>query len=136
MIKKKTWARIKNKLLIGVAILPLLISSCTQHQHIQTDLYFGLSTKTDEITPDQWNSFKTQTLDEALSGYTQVDAQGYWQSASGEKYRENSKLIIYIHEDSSAEFNKLDSIIHIYKTQFNQESVLEVHHKIIRDYSE
>jgi|WetSurMetagenome_2_1015567.scaffolds.fasta_scaffold507533_2 hypothetical protein len=115
-------------------ILVSINSGCIQQKMIQTDLYFGLSNADGPISTDQWDSFKTATIDKYFDGYTEVDCKGFWKNDAGVSLNESTKLIIFIHNKSSDEFEKIDSVISLYKTQFDQESVLQVNKKISAEF--
>lgn len=116
----------KKRKVILLGLIVTIFASCASNNMIQTELYFGLTNNSGEISNERWNDFKEKSLEVVFVGYSELDCNGYWKNSIGEKYNENSKLIIYIHEKSTKEQNKIDSIINVYKMEFNQESVLEI----------
>ena len=94
--------------------------------YIQSELYFGLSTNGVPISDAAWKSFQTSVLDTSFSGYTVLNATGYWTSNQGEAVSENSKLVYYLHQPSKKIDSTIIKVIAIYKQRFNQESVLLV----------
>ncbi|WP_053991271.1 DUF3574 domain-containing protein [Mangrovimonas sp. TPBH4] len=118
---------------IITTFLLLTLLSCNneiKHTSTKTELYFGLSNSEGAISDSSWTEFKKTHIDKILNGYTIIDGQGFWTDNSGNKTYEASKMLIYIHDNSVFESQKIDSIIVLYKNKFNQESVLKVHHNI------
>lgn len=97
---------------------------------VKTELYFGLSKENVQIPEATWDTFKLDIIENILDGYTELKAKGYWKSPDGTKYYENSRVIVYIHDNSPAEQIKLDSIVKLYKDEFDQESVLVTEQEI------
>ncbi len=106
----------------------ILIIACfgcrSSSGYVRTELYFGLSNADGPISYEDWEVFKENHVNKILTGYTEVTAKGYWRNSEGEEFPENSIMLIYLHKKN--EVNKLDSLINLYKTQFQQESVLQV----------
>ena len=113
-----------------ILMIGFVLSGCANEKMIQTEIYFGLSNSDGDISEKQWNSFRIKTMDKFFDGYTVVDCKGFWTSSSGQSVHENSKMIIYLHKDDDLEFRKIDSVIYAYKTQFKQESVLEINKEV------
>jgi hypothetical protein len=104
--------------------------SSKQSREMKTELYFGLSNEQGTISDSVWVEFKKNNIDEILGGYTMINARGYWTSYSGKKVSEDSRVLILIHNDSEVTNRKIDSIINLYKSEFNQESVMKTQQKI------
>ena len=115
------------KTILTVITLALIffITSCSNSNKIKTELYFGLSYAGESISDTEWNTFKEEAIDKTLSGYTLIKGDGYWKTNNTE-FNEKSMILIYLHEDTSVEERKLNTIISTYKEKFNQESVLRV----------
>jgi len=116
---------------IALLALILSITACTpsmapESQQVKTEQYFGRSSTSGDITDAQWEQFRDEVLKEKFSGYTELDADGYWTGTNNESVSEKSKVIIYLHENRAEENAKIDSVKSAYKTQFDQESVLEI----------
>lgn len=99
------------------------ILSCARSTTIKTELYFGLSNADGNIPYEDWNTFRSKTVDNLFDGYTVLNGEGYWKSA-GKQFHENCIVLVYIHEDTTHEDKKIDSVIYAYKRTFKQESVL------------
>lgn len=100
----------------------------TQDQQIKTELFFGRSIPEGGVVTDSmWESFRENVLKDYFSGYTEVDAEGYWTNGAGASESEQSKVVIYLHNDTRDEYAKIDSVILIYKSEYEQESVLQIH---------
>jgi hypothetical protein len=76
------------------------------------------------------NRFQTETLDETLDGYTLIKGNGYWEGSNSKTYSEGAIILIYIHEDSPTEDEKIKTLIEKYKKSFSQESVLQTDQRI------
>jgi hypothetical protein len=115
----------KAKLLITAFLLLIFcFFSCgNDNSKIKTELYFGLSNANGAIPKNEWNQFQTETIDKVIDGYTIINGEGYWK-ANDSTYNEKTVILIYIHDDTTAESKKIDSLINIYKQKFSQESVL------------
>ena len=87
----------------------------------QTEIFFGLSNADGPISDSTWDNFRAATIDSLLQGYTLLDADGYWQGT-----REDSRVLLYVHEGDSASRATLNAVADAYKTKFQQESVLVV----------
>lgn len=114
-------------------LLPLLflfLAACSTGKQVKTELYFGRDNDEGGVTDEQWTAFRNQTLAPVMTGFTEVDAKGYWIGEGNKVYNESSKVIIYVHEATPAEESKLDSLIQVYKTQFDQEAVLQIDQKV------
>ncbi|MEL6561096.1 MAG: DUF3574 domain-containing protein [Bacteroidota bacterium] len=123
-----------NNFTFACFLLAFLMLGCIEPQQenkqIKTELYFGLSNSAGPIPEADWQTFKTDVIENILSGFTELRGDGYWQSSSGQKYREKSAILIYIHENSGSENQKIDSLITLFKTKFDQESVLQIDQEV------
>ncbi len=112
----------------------LIIGSCSTikgtDNFIKTELYFGLSQDTVDITEDQWASFKESVLDKEFEGYNEVNCNGVWTGADKNTISENCKVIVYLNKGSAEDQDKINLVINAYKNRFNQESVLCIETKV------
>ncbi|KID57059.1 hypothetical protein JF50_14465 [Pseudoalteromonas luteoviolacea] len=82
-------------------------------------MYFGLSIPTGGlITPQQWQKFESNQLANAFTGFSVVDAVGYYK---GEK--EPAKVVT-IYNVSKADIESANRLAKEYSRLFNQDSVL------------
>lgn len=112
-----------------ILCLLLLLTACSAGSQIQSELYFGRAKPDAEMTDAEWEDFRNNALAIALPGFTEIDATGHW-LGDGTVYNEKSKLVIYLHDRSKREEATLDSLIQVYKTRFQQESVLQVDQRV------
>ncbi len=134
-IYKEELGLVGIKFLTGLLVLGFLVTSCTAVKNttnfVKTELYFGLSgVGGTEISPAQWNEFKTTTLNKNLSGYTEVDSKGFWTNAKNQSISQKSKIIIYLNKGSDSDSLAIEKIIAEYKEIFNQESVLKINYRV------
>jgi hypothetical protein len=92
---------------------------------VRTELYFGQSSRDGAVDARQWAKFvDTEITPRLSSGFTVLDAQGYWRGAGqGLTATEKSRVVVRLHapgEDEAA----LAAVIEAYKKFFVQESVL------------
>lgn len=125
-MKIKIYTIIVTMLLIGLSIYVYT----NRHDQIKTELYFGLSNNKGVISPQQWEAFRKDRIENLLNGFTEIKGNGYWKSNNGKALSENSVIIIYIHDDIESETQKIDSLISLYKKEFNQESVLKTDQEV------
>jgi hypothetical protein len=119
--------------LIRIFILSLIIIcfySCKTFKlkgnYVKTELFFGLSDGSIEITEEQWLEFKTNFLNKTFSGYTETSCKGFWTSDDNITLEEKCKMIIYLNSGSKKDSIDIFNIIKNYKMIFKQESVLKV----------
>lgn len=98
---------------------------------IKSELYFGRTITWEDGTEDQvthmnWIGFLKEVVDRFYDGYTYFDAFGSWKGT-----REESFVLVVLHENSYDDAVKIDKIIDEYKTLYNQESVLLVKSEVI-----
>jgi len=134
MIQRRKFLQ-QGEMTTVLLVLVFLVTSCTAvkntSDYVKTELYFGLSqVDGTEISPEQWNEFKTTTLNTNLSGYTEVDSKGFWTNAKNQSISQKSKLIIYLNKGTDSDTIAIEKIIAEYKGKFNQESVLKISYKV------
>jgi hypothetical protein len=99
--------------------------------YVLETLFFGESIKGGEsISESDWQSFLADVITPRFPlGLTVIDANGQWQGPGGAIAHEASKvvMIVYANDDSAAYRSaKIGTIDSLYKSRFNQESVLRL----------
>jgi hypothetical protein len=95
---------------------------------VKTELIFGLSKPDGGIISEaEWQKF----LDESITpkfkeGLTVLNADGQYQTSSGEVAKEKSKIVILLYENSKEMDASIEAIRSSYKQLFQQESVLRI----------
>jgi hypothetical protein len=94
----------------------------------RTELFFGLDRENAEpVSEAEWLSFvDTSVTPRFQAGLTMFDVDGQYLMGNGNLVRENSKVIILLHDGSSGPSTSIESIRDEYKQRFNQESVLRI----------
>ncbi|AUX41160.1 hypothetical protein SOCE26_025670 [Sorangium cellulosum] len=95
---------------------------------IRTDLFFGMDRGDDPpVTQEEWEEFvDTVVTPRFEDGLTQFDVDGQYLASTGELIREDSRLIMLLHDGGQAASDAIDAIREQYKQRFNQESVLRI----------
>lgn len=95
---------------------------------IQVDLYFGRNIgTTGQVSDRQFRRFlRNEVTPRFPDGLTVYDAKGQFLDASTDLIRKPSKVVSLILEDTQKNERSLLQIIDAYKTQFQQELVLQV----------
>lgn len=123
--------------ILRLSPLLLLLSACMnlqppacpagQDQVVQDLLYFGTDKPTGEVSPADWTKFLDTTVTPRFpEGLTAWQASGQWRSASGEIVQEPSYVLSLVHPESPAADKSINELVEAYKTQFEQEAVLQV----------
>ncbi|MBI1212019.1 MAG: DUF3574 domain-containing protein [Alphaproteobacteria bacterium] len=99
---------------------------------VQTQLYFGLSTKSGAVSPREWRRFVEREITPRFpQGFSVADVRGAWLSEEAKRtISENSKLLIRVHDGTPADNAAITAIIDSYKRDFAQESVMRVDQNI------
>lgn len=125
-------AKVPRTLLI-IVFFSLLLSACSTGRMIETSLYFGLA-KPDggQVTEEEWNRFKEERLAAVLKdGSTVFRAVGNWYDSDARKLiTEPTYVVVYFYKNSKAHSLRIDSLRNVYKTLFQQQSVLRVDKKV------
>lgn len=102
--------------------------SSPQKVLIKDELYFGLKKPDgDRVSVAEWQQFLNTVITPRFQeGLTVLDAYGQYLDGAGILTQENSKLVIFIYEDSTVKKQAIAEIIDLYKRTFHQESVLRV----------
>ena len=100
---------------------------------IETDLYFGQSKPNGSmVTEAEWDHFKeTQIARVFKNGSTITQATGSWYDpVSHQLISEPAYVVSYLHKRSPLISKQIDSLRNIYKSMFQQQSVLRVDKKL------
>ncbi|MBE9193611.1 DUF3574 domain-containing protein [Gloeocapsopsis crepidinum LEGE 06123] len=94
---------------------------------LQDELYFGRSRPGGIVSEEQFQRFLRNVVTPRFpDGLTVFDASGQFRTSTGTIIREPTKVLILIYPNSPAKRRAIEEIINLYKTQFQQESVLRV----------
>jgi len=95
---------------------------------VQTQLYFGLSKAKGVVTPREWQRFvEREIVPRFPQGFSVADVRGAWLSEEAKRtITENSKLLIRVHDGTTADNAAIGAIIDSYKRMFAQESVMRI----------
>ncbi|HCF27617.1 MAG TPA: DUF3574 domain-containing protein [Cyanobacteria bacterium UBA11049] len=94
---------------------------------IQDQLYFGRSRAEGIISEAEFQKFlSTQITPRFPDGLTIIDANGQFRNRAGTIIKEPTKIVILIYPNSREKRQAIQDIINLYKSQFQQESVLRV----------
>lgn len=93
-----------------------------------TELFFGRDRVNGAPVSDaEWQGFvDTSVTPRFQDGLTMFDVDGQYLMDDGTLVRENSKVIILIHDGGASSSRDIDTIREEYKRQFSQESVLRM----------
>jgi hypothetical protein len=93
--------------------------------YTRTTLYFGLARPAGTITEKQWKTFVREEVTPRFpQGFTVWEANGQWRGSDGRIMRERAKVLLLVHDSTSAVRDALIQLIQSYKHRFEQESVL------------
>ena len=94
---------------------------------IQDELYFGRSRPDGIVSEADFQKFlSTEITPRFPDGLTVIDANGQFRNSAGTIIREPTKVVILIYTNSREKRRGIQEIINLYKSQFQQESVLRV----------
>jgi hypothetical protein len=84
------------------------------------------------VTSKDWETFlKTVITPLFREGLTTWEAKGQWQEKDGSKSHEKSEMLLLIHKDTPQDNQSIQRIIGLYKSEFDQESVMWVRNKVL-----
>lgn len=105
---------------------------------METDLYFGQS-KPDgtAITENEWTHFKETEISKVFKeGTTILSGIGTWyDTARNTLITEPTYVVVYFYKRSRSVSERIDSLRSLYKTLFNQQSILRVDKKVKAAFS-
>lgn len=95
---------------------------------VETTLYFGLDLPDGgTVSEEQWSGFLADVVTPRFpDGFTVLDAYGQWRDpelADAPVIREETRIIIIVHPETSAAEGGIGEIKSFYKTSFGQKSV-------------
>ena len=92
---------------------------------VRTTLYFGLARHQGAVSELEWQLFLRDEVTKRFpSGLTVWEAEGQWRTPAGTIDREQSKVLLLVHPDTSAARQLVQDVIETYRKMFEQESVL------------
>jgi hypothetical protein len=92
---------------------------------IRTTLYFGLSRPKGSVSELEWQIFMRDEVTKRFpDGLTVWQAEGQWQTPGGGIDREQSKVLLLVHGDTTAARQSVQAVIQAYRKAFDQQSVL------------
>lgn len=123
-----TWRR------FAIVLCVLLLAACAGRADrpgadmVREDvLYFGTARPHGVVGVEEWEAFAREVITPRFpQGLTVWKAQGQWQGESGAVVREDSYVLTLIHPESPEAERAIAEIIEMYKSRFEQESVMRV----------
>ncbi len=107
------------------AVEPAATCGTDGRPHVRTTLYFGLSRPTGAVSSAEWDAFLRDTVTPRFpDGLTVVEASGQWRTPTGQVAREQSKVLLLVHDDTAAARETLAAVVADYKMRFSQKAVL------------
>lgn len=92
----------------------------------RSELYFGLSNAKGRIRPRAFQAFVDKEIVPRLpEGFTILNGEGAWKGETG-PVREDSRVLVRLHDGSEAADAALSAIADAYKREFAQEAVMRV----------
>jgi len=96
-------------------------------ESVATRLLLGLSTSDDrQVSGEAWEQFvDTEIAPRFQCGFTIIDTAGHWFNREKQAAEtERSKMLIIIHKSNAETENKINQIVRLYKSRFQQQSVI------------
>jgi hypothetical protein len=130
-------------LLVSILYWPLIVSAQVVPQaaavfvphapYLSDTLAFGTKkAHGGTVTSKDWETFlKTVITPLFPNGLTTWEAKGQWQEKDGSISHEKSEMLLLIHKDRLQDNQSIQRIIDLYKSQFDQESVMWVRNKVL-----
>jgi hypothetical protein len=116
-----------------IFIVCIFLVSCTPYRMIETQLYFGQTRPNgSRITDAEWNDFKDNQISRVFTrGSTTIKATGTWYDPDTHKLiSEPAYVVSCFYKKSALISRQIDSLRNLYKTMFNQQSILRVDKKV------
>jgi hypothetical protein len=107
---------------------PAAKNLCKEGTFVKDELYFGLSKPNGgSVTALEWQQFLNRVVTPRFrEGLTVVYGYGQYLDRRGSLVVEPSRLLILVHENTTAKERAIAEIITTYKQTFQQESVLRI----------
>lgn len=98
------------------------------HVWQRTELYFGRNTNLGgQVSDQEWNTFVEREITSRFpAGSTVVDTHGQWTGPDGKLVREDSRVLILLHDNDSETDRKIEAIRKAYIQQHHQDAVMRV----------
>jgi len=99
----------------------------------ETELYFGQTIPTGgEVTAEQWKQYSDSSLSKIFTiGYTTRKTTGHWYDPDKKsQITENTYVVTVLNKLTPALSKKIDSIVQVYKTLYQQQAILRVDKKV------
>jgi len=94
---------------------------------VRTELIFGRARPDGStVTEAQWRAFVDEHLAPRFAGFTVYPVTGQYRNQAGQLAREDSYLVLLLHEPDAKSQAAIEEIRAIYKRLFDQESVPRV----------
>jgi hypothetical protein len=118
---------------LRIFVVCLFLVSCASSRMIETELYFGQTRPNGSmITETEWNDFKETQISRFFKrGSTTTRATGTWYDPDTHKLiSEPTYVVSYFHKKSPLISRQIDSVRNLYKSMFQQQSILRVDKKV------
>jgi hypothetical protein len=98
----------------------------------ETRLFFGFGRKNaPPVSPEEWQDFLDKEVTPRFKeGLTVIDADGQYLGMAGDLTKEDSRILILLHDGSEASSKAIDAIRDTYNTRFDQEAVLRIDQEV------
>lgn len=94
---------------------------------VSDTLYFGANRPGGVVTDAEWSAFLADVVTPRFpAGLTWIPAHGQWKGASGTIEREDSRMVVLVHDHTPAAAEAVDAVAGEYERAFQQEAVLRV----------
>ena len=104
---------------------PHAASLCAQR--IYARLFFGLAGPRGSVSEAEWETFLREVVVARFpSGLTVIQAKGHWRSAGEPLQREASRVLEIVYDETPHAHRLIEEIAALYKTRFQQDSVMVV----------
>ena len=104
-------------------------SGCAQRG--QARLFFGLQGPRGLVSDFEWETFLADVVTPRFpNGLTVVQASGQWRGAGDRLEREPARVVEIVHDESPDAWQRIDRIVKLYKTRYQQQSVMVVRTRI------
>lgn len=126
-------AAISLRTMVTTVSVCILMSACSVSRMMETNLYFGLAKPGGgQVTEEEWNRFKQESVAAVFKeGSTVYSATGNWYDPDARKLiSEPTYMVVYFYKPSKNISRQIDSLRQLYKTLFQQQSVLRVDKKV------
>jgi hypothetical protein len=102
---------------------PQVTAACAER--VQVRLFFGLRGPGGHVPDSEWETFLSDVVTPRFpNGLTVLQASGQWRGTGDRLEREPSRVVEIVHDESSDAGRRIDQIVTIYKTRYQQQSVM------------